>query len=184
MTDITRIELPTKRPYEPYARYAPEGWPKDKDYLEIAHVLDDDKWYARMESEGGSQATKAYDTEAEAEEQVMEYVNFRRAFWDEYLKAHINGDMTLPDPKSVRSVKDRGGRLCVRVDGHHYVVGHEPSKQELESNRQYGGLGHGGREFKIRMHDGREIVTRNLWGQGKIPLEYREVLPDNAVFIE
>lgn len=63
----------------------------------------------------------------------------------------------------------------VRVGGDHYIIA---------PNRGYRGfVGHGGAEFKIKFHDGREVITRNLWHQGTIPESYRGILPDNAVFI-
>ena len=43
--------------------------------------------------------------------------------------------------------------------------------------------GFGGRKFDIVFHDGRKIETNSLWCQGKIPTEFREFLPDNAIFI-
>lgn len=43
--------------------------------------------------------------------------------------------------------------------------------------------GFGGRKFIIVFHDGREVETNSLWCQGKIPTEFRELLPDNAGFI-
>lgn len=44
-------------------------------------------------------------------------------------------------------------------------------------------LGHSGRIFNIRMNDGTEICTNNLWCGGEIPEKHREILCDNAVFI-
>lgn len=43
-------------------------------------------------------------------------------------------------------------------------------------------LGHSGRVFKIKMNNGTEILTNNLWDGGKIPENHREFLCDNAVF--
>ena len=43
--------------------------------------------------------------------------------------------------------------------------------------------GFGGRKFDIAFHDGRKIKTNSLWCQGKIPTKFRELIPDNAVFI-
>lgn len=42
-------------------------------------------------------------------------------------------------------------------------------------------LGHGGRVFLIRMNDGRQFETNNLWCQGAIPKE--RGVQDNAQFI-
>jgi len=69
----------------------------------------------------------------------------------------------------------------VRIDGYMYDIRAElppiPSVPEPT-----GGKGFGGRRFIIRFHDGRVVETRNLWMIGIIPDEYREALPDNAVF--
>jgi len=42
--------------------------------------------------------------------------------------------------------------------------------------------GFGGRTFNIIFHNGRKIETNSLWCQGEIPIEFRELLPDNAIF--
>lgn len=48
--------------------------------------------------------------------------------------------------------------------------------------RGYSGfLGHGGRVFRIRMNDGREFSTNNLWYNGEVPKERN--IKDNAVFV-
>ena len=44
-------------------------------------------------------------------------------------------------------------------------------------------LGHSGQIFNIKMNDGTEIYTNNLWCGGEIPENHREILCDNAVFI-
>lgn len=64
----------------------------------------------------------------------------------------------------------------VRVNGSHYVITHDDPKAYFK--------GFGGAEFKIKFHDGREVVTHNLWSQGEIPEHFRNYLPDNAVFIQ
>ena len=43
--------------------------------------------------------------------------------------------------------------------------------------------GFSGEKFKIRFFDGREVITTNLWCNGKIPESHKELLPDNAEFI-
>jgi hypothetical protein len=63
------------------------------------------------------------------------------------------------------------------VCGQHYVI--EP---DLPKNYR-GFVGHGGAEFTVRFNDGREVVTRNLWAQGKVPQWFRDRLPDTAVFV-
>lgn len=64
----------------------------------------------------------------------------------------------------------------VRIDGQHYVIAGELRPGDC-------GPGFGGREFRIRFHDGRKVVTRNLWHQGEIPERFRTTLPDNASFV-
>jgi len=80
-----------------------------------------------------------------------------KAFWDEKV-----------------AVKDKP--FSVRVNGSHFIIGPEGEKYP----------GFGGQKFHIKFHDGREVITTNLWHQGKIPVSYRfrkTKLPDNAVFI-
>lgn len=62
----------------------------------------------------------------------------------------------------------------VVVDGVHYLVTDNDSP----------GMGHGGREFVIKFHDGRTVVARNLWRQGPIDPPFDKVLVDNAVFVD
>ncbi len=61
----------------------------------------------------------------------------------------------------------------VIVAGVHYMVG-EPGTIK----------GHGGALFQIAFHDGRRVNTDNLWCNGFIASEFRDLLSDNAVFIE
>lgn len=64
----------------------------------------------------------------------------------------------------------------VRINGEHFYIQDENSKSIFR--------GHGGTKFKIRFFDGREITTTNLWCQGDIPEDYKDLLPDNAEFIK
>lgn len=61
----------------------------------------------------------------------------------------------------------------VRIDGEHYWLGNNTDRWR----------GFGGREFKIKFHDGRIVETTNLWHNGTIPESFRDKLPDNAEFI-
>jgi hypothetical protein len=61
-----------------------------------------------------------------------------------------------------------------RIDGTHYFY---------EDDKDGGFKGFGGRKFEIKFHDGRTVVTRNLWCQGNIPAHFRDRLPDNAEFL-
>lgn len=62
----------------------------------------------------------------------------------------------------------------VIVDGEHFMVSVETGP---------GFQGFGGRQFIIQFFDGRLIATNNLWSQGTIPELFREMLPDNAIFL-
>lgn len=66
-----------------------------------------------------------------------------------------------------REVKNKSS---VRIDGHHYWV---KTKNTLTK-------GFSGRQFTVRFYDGRVVTTNNLWYQGKIPQNWRVLLPDNA----
>ena len=61
------------------------------------------------------------------------------------------------------------------VDGTCYAIASSPIN---------GFRGFGGRGFRIKMLDtGKVVTTNNLWCQGKIPEEYRHLLPNTAQFI-
>jgi len=62
----------------------------------------------------------------------------------------------------------------VVVDGEHYMISVETGP---------GFRGFGGKQFIIQFFDGRIITTNDLWHQGTIPDRFREMLPDNAVFL-
>ena len=64
----------------------------------------------------------------------------------------------------------------VMVNGHHYMIG-------IDDSNDFAPKGFGGRQFVIQFFDGRLISTNNLWSQGTIPDRFREILPDNAVFL-
>lgn len=87
-----------------------------------------------------------------------------KEFWDAKVKWRENGDT------------NGFGGVCARIDGNHYVIGKEDNKA--------GFRGFAGHKFVIEFisgpHQGKIIETTNLWHQGKIPEEYRELLPDNA----
>jgi len=64
----------------------------------------------------------------------------------------------------------------VRIDGTHYHIAPDAPDAYFK--------GFGGRRFKIEFNDGRVVETRNLWCQGDISKHYKELLPDNAKFIQ
>jgi hypothetical protein len=73
-------------------------------------------------------------------------------------------------------VLQKDDKRIVRVKGEHYCIAPELS------DPNYGG--HGGHKFYIKFFDGRLAVTTNLWNQGTIPANFRNELPDNAVFVK
>lgn len=77
------------------------------------------------------------------------------------------------------SLEDRGNGpdkdRVVRFEGVHYIIGPEVGAGPTWMR------GLGGARILIRFHDGREVVTTNLWCQGNIPERFRSRLPDNAV---
>jgi len=70
----------------------------------------------------------------------------------------------------VNKIEEKSNNRVI-IDGHHYVA--------CSGN----GGGMGGRKFKIRFNDGREIEATNLWSQGEIPEIFRDQLSDNAEFM-
>jgi len=64
---------------------------------------------------------------------------------------------------------------AIVINGVHYRIGYDGGN---------GFKGFSGRRFDIRMlANGDVIETRNLWYQGPIPPKFRELLPDNAEFV-
>lgn len=109
---------------------------------------------------------------AEDEYQWMEDTNrelqrreacFDCNFWFEKLEYTIRGYVHRPGD-------------IVRVEGVHYII-----LEDRPAGTPF--LGHGGRKFKIRFNDGREVMTNNLWCQGTIPENFRKLMPDNAKFV-
>lgn len=62
------------------------------------------------------------------------------------------------------------------IKGEHYRIGSESDPKKFK--------GMGGAKHIIQVKNGERIVTTNLWHQGTVPEEYREVLPDNASFVK
>lgn len=91
------------------------------------------------------------------------------SFWEYWVDRHVNHNDITEDGFPI--VRDR----CA-----HYVF--KPQK-DPSRHREWGGgssLGHGGRQFSVRMADGTVIESNDVWFQGVIPLAYRKWLPDNA----
>ena len=82
---------------------------------------------------------------------------FQFNFWDENIK-----------------IKDE--LHIARIKGEQYYIGNEARSNPFR--------GFGGRRFIVRFLDGREVISTNLWYNGKIPESHIELLPDNAEFVE
>ena len=63
----------------------------------------------------------------------------------------------------------------VFIDGESYSIGDENDDSPFR--------GFAGRHFKIKFDTGKIVETTNLWYQGTIPKEFRDILKDNAKFI-
>lgn len=66
-------------------------------------------------------------------------------------------------------------RNSIVIDGKHYIAGTQRKPDQWN--------GFGGTWFHIRMNDGAEIHTCDLWFQGEIPEHFRERIPNNATFM-
>lgn len=78
----------------------------------------------------------------------------------------------------IRENQYTNGKPFIIIDGCLYTDGGYVKNPTYPSH-----LGHSGREFNIKTNDGAEIFTNNLWCGGDIPMNHREILCDNAVFI-
>lgn len=87
--------------------------------------------------------------------------------WGEKIQWKLNGDLTEEQ------------QIVVRSRGMHYLI-----VKETDAPNAY--RGHGGREFDIEFidgpHKGKRMKSTNVWCQGEIHEDYKDVLPDNAVF--
>lgn len=77
----------------------------------------------------------------------------------------------------IREKEYLNGRPFIIIDGCLWTDG------GYKKNTRSSFLGCSGREFTIKMNDGTEIFTNNLWCGGDIPENHREILCDNAVFV-
>lgn len=72
----------------------------------------------------------------------------------------------------------KGGTHVVVIDGYRYSISPDLPPRSRDC------AGHGGARFVIRFHDGREVVTHNLWANGRVPDHFRDRIVDNAVFVQ
>lgn len=71
---------------------------------------------------------------------------------------------------------DKEGRDFAIIKNRHYVL--KPHTENIHFAGMCGG------KYRIRFHDGREVICDNLWHQGEIPERFRDIMPDNAEFIQ
>lgn len=45
-------------------------------------------------------------------------------------------------------------------------------------------MGMGGRMMEAILNDGRKIISNDWWHQGKIPEEFKDLIPDNAKWVK
>lgn len=133
--------------------------PRMVGYAAVVRVAGEERpgqrWYAMCDGAG----MWAADREAAVAE-IERYVAFTASFWMEKVGWRLAGDRNRLN-----------GNPVVRCDGSHYVLGSGNS----------GMRGVGGRPFRFRMlADGRVVKSTDVWFQGVIPAEFRDLLPDNA----
>jgi hypothetical protein len=129
-------------------------------------------WFALHESGGGSSRSIGHATQEGAIIDLLDTVTHFLTFWQDKVLWKENGDRTLP------SRNDPYPRQVIRCNGHHYTIGKEPASGHYRTRDM---LGHAGAEFRFRLLDTQElIVSHNVWYQGRIPYDFRGLLPDNA----
>lgn len=89
--------------------------------------------------------------------------------------------------------QSRGNDNIVRVDGQHYMYGNHLQDARItqdttlemlaKSMPKKSGLGMGGSPIIIRFNDGRVVITNDLWHQGQIPTQFKNVMHDNAEMV-
>lgn len=139
------------------------------------------RFAAHHVSASGSSATSWHETEEEARAELAEHDRFHDRFWAEKLVWLEQGDRTTDSKWGTRPPKLSPFRDVIRVDGVHYVAGHLGRSPGSGDHK-----GFGGRVLRWRWLDepeGTVHETDSLWYQGRIPEEWRDRLPDNAVFL-
>lgn len=63
------------------------------------------------------------------------------------------------------------------IDDECYTIGNEEAGK-------WSTRGYGGKKFIIKKSDDTIITTTNLWHNGNVPERFKELLPNNATFIE
>jgi hypothetical protein len=70
---------------------------------------------------------------------------------------------------------ERGEHGYAIIDGVHYVLCPHTDAEVFR--------GFGGKKFTIRFNDGYETICDNLWCQGEVAEVWKDVMPNNAIFV-
>jgi hypothetical protein len=128
-------------------------------------------WGAQLTLEGISTSSHMFDGRQGAVDAILRQVRVATAYWMTKVRWRELG--VAPGRH-----RDRDAPI-IRCEHEHYTLGPEPGEHGVQ--HWMGALGHGGRQFAFRyIATGDLIQSRNVWSQGRIPLEFRELLPDNA----
>jgi len=100
------------------------------------------------------------EEQAKALDEIAKIKEFDAYFWAEKVEWLNNGDIY-------------DGCKVARINGEHYTIGSETS----------GMKGMGGRKYRIKFNNGEVVETTNLWHQGDIPEQLKDILVDNAEFV-
>lgn len=124
--------------------------------------VDGEGFCAFHRTPGGSQSS-THKTSEEAEQRLEEMTTFHREFWEEKVRWAENGDR-----------RERDGAHVLRINGKHFMA--KPGDT---------GQGFGGRRFVWQdLKTLQNFESSNVWHQGTIPPDFRDRLPDNAVWLE
>lgn len=81
------------------------------------------------------------------------------------------------------NIEEKFWNDIIQEKGEHPVI-HGVCYHIADEFSRYPFRGNDGRMFHIKnLETGKITTTTNLWTNGKVPLEFREYLPDNAEFV-
>jgi hypothetical protein len=127
-------------------------------------------WGTQLTREGISTSSSAFEGRHGAVEAILRQIRAATTYW----MAKVRWAELGVAPGRHR---DKDAPI-IRCEHEHYTLGPEPGTIR---DHWMGALGHGGRQFAFRyITTGERVQSRNVWAQGRIPLEFRELLPDNA----
>lgn len=121
-------------------------------------------WVNQVWWSGGGSGSTVMHTREQAIKELWAMAYRRWLSWEHRVREMQTGDLT------------KNGYPIIRCEGHHYTLG--------DYGRNIRGAGYGGHQFRFRMKDtGQIVLSRNVWSQGEIPLEYLSILIDNAEMV-